>query len=83
MADKPVLNASDFAGAHLKKAEVNRGGGVDPKAVAAYEKVFTECGGNYDQIGEKLGVKWGPRAIKPKTAKDFAMSFLQGRLTVD
>jgi len=80
---KPVLNASDFTAAHLKKAEVNKAGGVDPKAQAEYEKVFTECGGNYDNIKAKLGVEWAAKAIFPKTAKDFATSFLQGRLTKD
>ena len=80
---KPVLSASDFTAAHLKKAQVNKAGGVDPKAQAEYEKVFTEAGGNYDTIKAKLGVEWTPRAILPKTAKDFATSFLQGRLTKD
>ena len=68
---KPAFKDSDFTGAHLKKATVNAHGGVDPKAQAEYEKVFTECGGNYDKIGERLGVKWAPRAIKPGTAKQF------------
>jgi len=80
---KPTFNAADFTATHLKKATVNAGGGVDPKAVSEYEKVFTEAGGNYDTIKAKLGVEWAPRAILPKTAKDFAVSFLQGRLTKD
>ena len=80
---KPVLNAADFTSSHLKKANVNKHGGVDPKAQAEYEKVFTDCGGKYDDIKAKLGVEWAPKAILPKTAKDFATSFLQGRLTKD
>jgi len=80
---KPVFNADDFASTHLKKAAVNAGGGLDPKALAAYEKVYTDCGGNYDQIKAKLGVNWQPKAIFPRTAKDFASAFLQGRLTAD
>jgi len=67
----------------LKKAAQNASGGVDPKAKAEYAKIFTECGGNYDTIASKLGVTWYDKAIKPKTADDFAMSFLQGRLTKD
>lgn len=80
---KPTLNAADFTATHLKKAAINQGGGVDKKAVSEYEKVFNECGGNYDNIKGKLGVEWAPKAILPKTAKDFAVSFLQGRLTKD
>jgi hypothetical protein len=80
---KPTLNASDFSAAHLKKAQVNSHGGVDPKAQTTYEKVYNDCGGNYDAIKGKLGVEWAPRAILPRTAKDFAISFLQGRLTKD
>jgi hypothetical protein len=83
MSDKPSFKAEDFTTAHLKKAEVNKAGGVDPKAQAQYEHVFNECGGNYDSIKGKLGVEWAPKAILPKTAKDFATSFLQGRLTKD
>lgn len=80
---KPQFSASDFTSIHLKKAQVNQHGGVDPKAQAAYEKVYTDCGGNYDAIKEKLGVEWSPKAVFPRTAKDFAISFLQGRLTKD
>jgi len=83
MAEKAPFKPEDFTAAHLKKATVNAHGGVDPKAVAEYEKLFTESGGNYDTIASKLGVTWAPKAILPKTAKDFAMSFLQGRLTKD
>ncbi|KAH9254429.1 hypothetical protein BASA81_007542 [Batrachochytrium salamandrivorans] len=83
MSDKPAISASDLTTSHLKKAAQNASGGVDPTAKKQYSAIFTECGGNYDTIAEKLGVTWYERAIKPKTADDFAMSFLQGRLTKD
>jgi len=59
---KPAFSADDFSQAHLKKAAVNSGGGVDPKAAAAYEKVYNDCGGNYDKIKDQLKVTWAVRA---------------------
>jgi hypothetical protein len=83
MGDKPVINASDLTSSHLKKAAQNKSGGVDPEAKKAYMAIFTEAGGNYETMAEKLGITWYDKAIKPKTADDFAMCFLQGRLTRD
>ena len=83
MSDKPVINAADLTTSHLKKAAQNASGGVDPNLKKQYIALFNECGGNYDQLASKLGVTWYERAVKPKTADDFAMSFLQGRLTKD
>jgi len=67
----------------LKKAAQNKNGGVDEGAQKHYIAVFNECGGNYDAIAAKLGVTWKPKAVLPRTADDFARSFLQGRLTLD
>jgi len=72
---KPDFKPEDFTSTHLKKAAVSANGGVDPKSVAAYAKVFNDNGGNYDKIAAQLGVNWAPKAILPKTADDFAKSF--------
>ena len=44
---------------------MNASGGVDPKAKAEYEKIYNECGGNYDTIAAKLGVTWAVRSRAP------------------
>jgi hypothetical protein len=82
MSDKPVLKAADFTSTHLKKAEINKSGGVDPAALAHYKKIFNENGGNYEKMAAALKVTFTGKVL-PKTADDFATSFLQGRLTKD
>jgi len=43
---KPAFKADDFMNTSLKKAQVNKSGGVDPAAKATYVKVFNDNGGN-------------------------------------
>jgi len=43
---KPTIKADDFMNTSLKKATVNKSGGVDPAVKAHYVKVFNDNGGN-------------------------------------
>jgi hypothetical protein len=94
-APPPVdLKALMAQGNTLKKTSYSTPGAqstvkaLDPSAVKAMEKVWNDCGGNYDKIAAALGgVEWkdgfGTKVIKPTNANQFATSLLQGRLTKD
>eukprot|EP00437_Effrenium_voratum_P065194 CAMPEP_0181486454 /NCGR_PEP_ID=MMETSP1110-20121109/47174_1 /TAXON_ID=174948 /ORGANISM="Symbiodinium sp., Strain CCMP421" /LENGTH=84 /DNA_ID=CAMNT_0023612655 /DNA_START=63 /DNA_END=317 /DNA_ORIENTATION=+ len=68
----------------MKKAETKEGSGLDPAMLQALEKLFTDCGGNADEIAKKSGLSDALiKEKKPADAKEFATLAGQGLLSAD
>ena len=66
----------------MNKVATKTGGGLDPAALAAMEKVYSDNGGNLGKIAGALGVQFKDGA-SAKDASDFAKKFLSGMIVKD
>ena len=66
----------------MKKVETKVGGGEDPAALAAMEKLYTDNGGDLAKISAATGITFKDGATA-KDASDFAKKMVTGMITTD